>query len=210
MGIRSAVFDRWLKEQLAVQHDAAVLHLGCGMDSRVLRVAADNSWYDVDFPEVIGERKRYFSETETYHMLASDVRNSDWLAEIPKHKQAIVVMEGISLYLSHEELKDLMTALCGQFEQVTVLMDCYSEMAAKLSKYKNPVKEVGVTKVYGLDEPKLLESEGFIFVGEEAMTPQDLVEQLQGMERKIFQKLYAGRFSQGLYRLYQYKTQRIS
>ncbi len=209
MGIRSAVFDRWLKEQLAAHPDAAVLHLGCGMDSRVLRVSAEqHSWYDVDFPEVICERKRYFSERENYRMLSGDVRSSGWLTEIPEKKQVIVVMEGISMYLSLEELKGLLAALREHFEHVTVLMDCYSELAAKLSKYKNPINEVGVTKVYGLDEPKHWEGEGFVFVGEACMTPQELVEQLQGMERRIFQKLYAGRFSKGLYRLYEYKTQR--
>ena len=64
MGMRAAVFDRWVKEQLAELSDAAVLHLGCGMDSRILRVGDEShSWYDIDFPEVIAERKKYYRET---------------------------------------------------------------------------------------------------------------------------------------------------
>mgnify|MGYP003304503435 CR=1 FL=1 len=62
MGIRAAVFDEWVRAQLAAAPDAVVLHIGCGLDSRVKRVGTDgHKWYDLDFPQVIDERKRYFS-----------------------------------------------------------------------------------------------------------------------------------------------------
>ena len=65
MGMRSAVFDRWLAEQMEENPDAVVLHIGCGMDSRIVRVGEQNHlWFDVDFPEVIAQRRRYFEETE--------------------------------------------------------------------------------------------------------------------------------------------------
>ena len=38
MGMRSAVFDRWVREQLENTPEALVLHLGCGMDSRGERI----------------------------------------------------------------------------------------------------------------------------------------------------------------------------
>ena len=47
MGMRSAVFDMWLKEQLEKDSKAVVLHIGCGMDSRVLRVCTDGQLYNV-------------------------------------------------------------------------------------------------------------------------------------------------------------------
>jgi len=63
MGMRSAVFDNWLRDEMNACQDAVVIHIGCGMDSRVLRVGTGNhSWYDVDFPEVINERRKYYAE----------------------------------------------------------------------------------------------------------------------------------------------------
>ena len=80
MGIRSAVFDRWLEARLEADPDAAVLHLGCGLDSRCLRVKTQGQmWYDVDLPEVIEERKRYFRASERYEMLGADLRDGGWL-----------------------------------------------------------------------------------------------------------------------------------
>ncbi len=38
-------------------------------------------------------------------MLEADVRSKDWLKTIPKEKTGIVIMEGISMYMSQEELK---------------------------------------------------------------------------------------------------------
>lgn len=140
MGMRSAVFDDWVKKQITENPNAIVLHIGCGMDSRVERVNAQNTqWYDVDFPDVIEERKRYYTENNHYHMLASDAREQAWITALPKDKDAIIVMEGVT------------------------------------------------------------------FVKERSMTPDYLIEQLQGMERKIFEKLYAGKMARKMYHLYEYK-----
>ena len=205
MGIRAAAFDDWVRAQMEANPDAAVIHLGCGMDSRAVRVGTEgHSWYDVDFPDVIQERKRYFEESAGYHMIPSDVRDSAWLAHIPE-KKAIVVMEGISMYLTAGELRGLTELLSSHFDRLVCLMDCYTVMAAKLSKYKNPINDVGVTEVYGMDDPMLLQSGDFSFVREHPMTPARYIDRLHGAEKVIFRKLYAGSFSKKLYRLFEYR-----
>lgn len=202
MGMRSAVFDRWLEERIAEDKDAVILHIGCGMDSRCCRVGARGQiWFDLDFPDVIAQRKRYYRETERYKMLSADVRSGDWLEQVPGG-HGIVVMEGISMYLSPAELKGLLGQIAGHFEKVTLLMDCYTEFAAKASRVKNPIREVGVTRVFGLDEPRDLEQSGLRFLGELEMTPEDLVDQLRGAEKWIFKRLFAGGFAKKLYRMY--------
>ena len=96
MGMRSAVFDSWLKEKMSDMNDATVLHIGCGMDSRAIRIGENSHlWYDVDFPEVIAERKKYYAESDKYRMLAVDVRSADFTENIPKSENAIIVMEGV-------------------------------------------------------------------------------------------------------------------
>lgn len=208
MGIRSAVFDEWVRGQMKARKETVVLHIGCGLDSRVLRVGnGEQKWYDVDFPEVIRERKRYYQEMENYQMMVGDARNGEWLASIPENKHAIVVLEGVSMYLKAAELEALMGNLAAHFEQVAILMDCYTVLAAKMSKYKNPINDVGVTQVYGIDEPRVLEKDAFRFVKEHDMTPPRFVEELKGMEKQIFCKLYAGGFSKNLYRMYEYRKE---
>lgn len=206
MGIRAAVFDRWLQRKMEESPNAAVLHIGCGMDSRCLRVGSQgHEWFDIDFPDVISERKRYYREAENYHMLCADVRDAGWLQQVPAGN-AIIVMEGVSMYLHPEELMKTLSEICSYFEEVSLLMDCYTTFAAKASRVKNPINDVGVTEVYGLDDPKVLEESGLIFVREHDMTPADLVNELTGMEKKAFRTLYAGDFAKSLYRLYEYRS----
>lgn len=206
MGMRSAVFDRWLREKMDAFPNAVVLHLGCGMDSRIDRVGSQNRlWFDVDFPSVMEERCRYFSESEYYRMLASDIRAVQWLEAVPRNVPAIVVMEGISMYLTLPELKETLKQLCQHFSAVHILMDTYTSFAVKATKYKNPINAVGVTQVYGFDDPEDLTAEtGLTFVVEYDLTPDDLITQLSKGEQVIFRKLFAGSFAKKIYRLYEY------
>jgi len=87
-------------------------------------------------------------------MIEGDARENTFLKEIQETKNAIVVMEGISMYLSTEEVQVLLKNINEHFEKVSVLMDCYTVFAAKASQYKNPINDVGVTKVYGIDNPE--------------------------------------------------------
>ena len=205
MGIRSATFDDWTREQMSAMPDSVVLHIGCGLDSRAMRVGCDrHMWYDVDFPQVIDERKKYFTESQNYKMLGADASGDKWLGEIVAGS-AIVVMEGVSMYLSPDKIGMLLTNLSSHFKKVALLVDCYTDMAARLTKYKNPINDVGVTTVWGLDDPAALQIGGLKFVSEHSMTPDRYIDQLKGAERSIFKKLYAGPFSKKLYRLYEYK-----
>ena len=206
MGVRSAVFDEWVSEQITEQSDAVVIHIGCGMDSRVLRVGTrGHQWYDIDFPDVIEERKCYFDESENYKMISSDVRDNAWLSGVKDSGSAIVVMEGVSMYLTADEMRGIVNALCDHFDTLALLVDSYTTLAAKLSKYKNPINDVGVTKVFGIDDPRDYESDTLTFVEERSMTPEKYIDELCGIEKKIFSKLYAGSFSKKLYRLYEYE-----
>ena len=209
MGMRSAVFDSWIKNQMEQEKDAIVIHIGCGMDSRILRVGSmGHAWYDVDFPEVIVERRRYYKENTDYHMIESDVRNNEWMHELPEGATAIVVMEGVSMYFKPEELNCLLRNMRGQFKQLKVLMDCYTTFAAKASKYKNPINDVGVNKVYGMDEPKsLADDTGLRFIREHEMTPEVLVRELTGIEKVIFRKVFGGTVAKKMYCLYEYVSE---
>lgn len=201
MGMRAAVFDRWLEVQMKADPEAVILHIGCGMDSRCERVKTrGHLWFDIDFPDVIAERKRYYQEREGYHMRCADVTDPDWLTGLPGGK-AIVVMEGVSMYLSPAELKGTLDRIAAHFDGVSLLIDCYTTFAARASRYKNPINDVGVTRVYGLDDPKTLEG----FVREHEMTPTELVDTLSGPERKVFEILYAGSIAKKMYRLYEYR-----
>lgn len=208
MGMRAAVFDRWTEEELAKHPGAVVLHPGCGLDGRVNRVAhTGHLWFDLDFPEVIEERKKYFSETDENRMVAADVRQTGWLESLPGGETAIVVMEGLSMYLKMEELITFLQKLKDHFSGVYLLMDSYTVFGARATRYKNPINTVGVTKVYGFDNPEEVTGRtGFRFVGQHDMTPDALIAELPPKEQWFFKTMFTGKTANKVYRLYEYEA----
>ncbi len=206
MAMRARVFDDAVADAIENNPDAVVLHIGCGMDSRFDRLQKNIQWYDIDFDAVISEKKKYFTENEYYHLMAGDATQiSEWINNFSR-KTAIVVMEGVSMYLTRQQMKDIVAVLHNYFEKTVLLADFYSEFAAKMSKYKNPVNEVGATIYSGMDNPaELVLNDNIRFVQELDMTPDSLINQLSANEQKHFRRLYAGRFARGLYRLFEYE-----
>jgi hypothetical protein len=108
------------------------------------------------------------------------------------------------MYCAHEELKMLLSRFAERFEKVFLLMDCYSVFAAKASKDKNPINDVGVTTVYGYDSGEAAAC-ALRFVREHEMTPAEKTAELRGAERAIFRLVYGGSLAKKMYRLYEYE-----
>ena len=203
MAMRARVFDDWTDEQLKEHPDALVLHVGCGLDSRCLRVREPYvNWVDCDFPDVISARRNYYQETEAYHMTELNAADPEQVRSLPDARIAIVILEGISMYLNHAQLRGFFRTLQEKYGQVHILMDIYTVFGAKASKYKNPINEAGVTKVYGIDDIEgLLSGLKIRFLREHSLTPARLVDELTGGERRIFKWLFTGRLYRRIYRL---------
>ena len=101
--------------------------------------------------------------------------------------------------------RKIQVKMCNHFENLMLLVDSYTSFAAKMSKRRNPINDVGVTEVYGIDNPQSYQCEELAFVKEHTMIPQKYINELRGLERFIFIKLYAGSFSKKLYRLFEYQ-----
>lgn len=207
MAMRSASYDNWVKQTIINKPEAIVLHIGCGLDSRYERIKEKRiTWYDIDFPSVIKERKKYYQESNFYHMLDTDMRLDDWKNQIEKNKDAIIILEGVSMYLKPDELLTLLSDFNNHFNSINLLMDCYTEFAAKASKYKNPINDVGVNQVYGYDDPHTLANNaGYVFIKEHSMTPQRYIDQLSSIEKMIFKHIFASKIAKSMYRMYEFK-----
>ncbi len=207
MSMRARVFDDWTASRIELDKDAVVLHIGCGMDSRALRIGKSaKSWYDIDFPAVIDERRKYYSEGGNYRMIGANAAETEWLDSIPENGHAIVIMEGISMYITNRGNARLFDALQSKFAQLDILVDVYTELGARVSKYKNPINEVGVTTVYGIADPQtLLNGRGIVFVGEHTMTPPHLVNELKGFDYRFFRLMFTGKATRKVYRLFEYE-----
>ena len=208
MAMRARIFDDWAAEQLRLYPDALVLHIGCGLDSRCQRIQVPyTQWVDADLPDVIDVRKNYYTESSAYHMISLDASKPAETSKLPDAERIIVIMEGLSMYLTNEALMQFFLALQAKYKAVHVLLDIYTIFGAKASKYKNPINEVGVTQVYGIDDiHALISNTGLCVVQECNMTPPHLVNELSGFDKVFFQRMFTGKTYQKIYRMYELKT----
>lgn len=202
MAMRAAHYDRMAKEYAARHPEGVIIQLGCGLDSRVNRVDTVLPWYDLDFPEVIGLRRDYYPETEQYHLLAAPALPADWLESIPYHGHALIIAEGLSMYLSEADMRALIVAFRQHFAEAEFVFDAYSPLAAKLSKWKNPINAVDAKIDFAMDDPTLLEGEGCkCTLNSDIITP-DMVARLKGADALRFR--FMGAAGKSFYRIFGY------
>lgn len=205
MAMRARIFDDWTKSMLHQDKDALVLHIGCGLDSRCIRINEPyTNWIDGDFPNVIEIRKKFYKEFENYHMVYFDACESEQVRNLPDSNRAVVILEGISMYLKNKQLNAFFKALSEKYKSLNILMDVYTVWGAKASKYKNPINDVGVTTVWGIDDiQKVLADTEIICKEEHSLTPDFLVKELKPSEQLFFKTVFSKRIYRKIYRLYE-------
>jgi O-methyltransferase involved in polyketide biosynthesis len=159
--MRAKHLDQWTREFLAANPVSTVLHLGCGLDSRVFRIdpPATVRWYDVDMPDVIELRRRLYPERHDYIMIGSSVTDPHWLDEIPADRPVLVVAEGMVQYLSEKEGIELFNRITGKFPGGELIFDAYSRLTTRLISLLPTAREAHVSLPWGINNPRELEKQ---------------------------------------------------
>lgn len=118
MALRTRHFDRQVKTFSEKYPDCTIINLGCGFDSRFLRV--DNGrmkWFDLDLPEVIQLKKGYFDETDRYKLIGYSVLDEGWIEKVvPEiNGKVMIIAEGLFMYLDETKAKELIVKLRDRF-----------------------------------------------------------------------------------------------
>jgi len=126
-------------------------------------------WYDLDLPEVIAIRKRFFTETPRNHMIASSVLDFHWMDLLPSNKNPVLFLaEGLLMYLQESEVKSLILELQHRFpgcELVCEVENTFVIETLKKERWKRKVQRdyhlgADVTLHFGIRDGRGLESWG--------------------------------------------------
>jgi O-methyltransferase involved in polyketide biosynthesis len=161
IAIRAKVLDTWTSSFLAEYPSATVLHLACGLDTRVQRLTPSASvrWFDVDLPQVMELRSRLLPQPSgDYHQISASVTDSDWLSSVPDDRPTVAVFEGLSMYLTEEQGHSLIQRITARFQSGQLLFDVYGTWGIKLQKLVPAVRHARATLYWGVDDPHEIES----------------------------------------------------
>ncbi|KUH85768.1 MULTISPECIES: class I SAM-dependent methyltransferase [unclassified Mycobacterium] len=152
---RSAHFDTWARQFLAVHPEAVVLHLGCGLDARAFRVdpGPGVDWFDIDYPDVADLRKQLYPEREHYRVIAASVTDPAWLTEIPSDRPALMIGEGLTMYLTEADGVALLRRIVDGFPSGELHFDAFNRLGIRSQWMNAVVRRAGATLYWGIDGP---------------------------------------------------------
>ena len=134
---RTIVLDGLVKGWLGEHSDAVVLNIACGLDTRCYRVDGYAHWYNLDLPEAIAVRQRLLPEDGKISQVAMSAMD-DWSGEIAEKGSAVlVIIEGLSMYLSEKDAQKIFSIISKAFEHATVLIEIMNPAMVKRFKEKS-------------------------------------------------------------------------
>lgn len=159
VALRARQLDVWTARFLAdtAHARATVVHLGCGLDSRVFRIAPGPGvrWFDIDFPEVMALRRQLYPEREGYTAIGASVTDPGWVAELPSDQPTLIVAEGLLMYLTEAEGTALLRRLMAHVPSGETAFDAFSPFAIRAQRLNRVVAKAGATLHWGLTEAQL-------------------------------------------------------
>ncbi len=147
IAVRTELLDKAVKSFIDKYPAATIINLGCGLDTRFSKV--DNCkihWYDLDLSESINIRKQFFQETDRHKMIAKSVFDYSWIDGIKADKNVLIIAEGLFMYFTEQEVKDLMSKLIDALPGAEMLLETVPASLAKQSQKQDLIK-----KQYNID-----------------------------------------------------------
>lgn len=155
---RNYKFDEVVQKIISSNHPSEVVNLGCGMDTRFFRLSEfTGDYFDVDFKDVIREKKRIIGETENYHFIEtkSIVDKSFWEDELViTSDNPLIIVEGVFCYIEYPKVVSFVKELFKRYPKATLVCDvflfdkhqCFDDLKSKII-LKYPVRGEQIYKI---------------------------------------------------------------
>lgn len=160
VAVRAKVLDEMVHRFVLRQPDAVVLDLGAGLDGRMFRVNPPPTveWYDVDFPEVVALRRQLLPQPANVHNVGADLTDPNWLQDIPRDRPAMMVADGLVLFLKHDDFVSLLNRLTVHFPGGELALNAYTTWAIWTFKHSRAMRAIaGGVANRGFNDPGNLE-----------------------------------------------------
>lgn len=136
---RTILLDGMVEEFLSSHPGTIVVNIACGMDTRCYRVEGQYKyWYNIDLPETIEIRNRFLKEDGPVFQIAKSATDASYTEEICYHDEPVlVVVEGLTMYLQEEDVKQIFHIVYEKFEKATVFVETMSPFVSAHVKEKS-------------------------------------------------------------------------
>ena len=170
--VRTVIFDWWVRQFLAGHPDGTVVELGTGLNTRFERT--DNGtvhWIDLDLPDTIELRRRFFDDTGRRRMIAASLLDEDWLAAVEQLPGPyFFVSDGVLTYLATGDVTGVLARIAGRFPGAMLAFDTYSSAMLRQQHKLAARKGMPARWAWACDDPRSLERLGLRLVESATLT----------------------------------------
>ncbi len=163
--LRTAIFDTWVRAFLGQHPAGTVVELGTGLNTRFERV--DNGqihWFDLDLPDTIELRRKFFADSGRRRMLAASVLDDDWLDAVAASPGPhFFVADGVLAYLPEHSVAEALARIARRFPGGRIAFDTYPEQMLD-RQHKMAAKRDIARWAWACDDPRSLERLGLRIV----------------------------------------------
>jgi O-methyltransferase involved in polyketide biosynthesis len=159
--LRASVIDGWVRKFLARHPRGMIVEIGVGLDTRFERAGSSESqWFELDLPDVIELRSRFFQETPRRRFIRQSVLSTDWIAEVEAASQPVMfVAEGVVMYFEEEQVKGLFSMLADHFPGSALAFDALSPLMVRMQKRHDTISQTSAVFRWGIED--VVEIEGW-------------------------------------------------
>jgi O-methyltransferase involved in polyketide biosynthesis len=153
---RARTLDGWTRDFLAAHPgETQVLHLGCGLDSRPLRVGVPDGcrWLDVDQPEVIDLRRRLYTLPGNVGTIPSSVTDDGWWERVATDLPTLAIAEGLFMYLPGADVHRVVDRLLATVADGELAFDAVAPWTVPVSGWAPAFRSAGTRFRWAWDGP---------------------------------------------------------
>ena len=133
---RTIVLDKLVKTYLSAHPGAVAVNIACGLDTRCYRMQGYQHWYNLDLPETIAVREKLLPENGKISQIAMSAMD-DWGGMIRESGDALVIIEGLTMYLSEADVQRIFSVISARFGKAQVLVEVMNPAVAKRFREKS-------------------------------------------------------------------------
>jgi O-methyltransferase involved in polyketide biosynthesis len=157
--LRSAMFDVPVAEFLRCHPEGTVVEIGCGLNTRFERL--DNGrvhWFDLDLPDTIELRRRFFSETERRTMLAASVVDPAWIETVRRSPGPyFFVAETVFVYLEEAQVRAALGQIARSFPGAGIVFDTVSRKGIEGGNKDHANRKLAARFAWACGDPREIE-----------------------------------------------------
>jgi O-methyltransferase involved in polyketide biosynthesis len=162
--LRTCILDTWSREFLDAHPGGTVVELGAGLSSRSDRLdTGSGHWFDLDLPEVIDLRRRFFTDTARHRMIPASVLDRSWMDIVATSPGPYLFLaDGVLTFLDEADAHRVLAGVAGRFPGSLLGFDTCGRAMVDSQDRHDSLGKMAARMRWACDTPRQLHQLGLV------------------------------------------------